>query len=416
MFYAPNLIATEKHGLAMIWLAATVGPKSRIKHLSKRDVEHINLAQTCHYLQTTSQPLALRLLSNLMVGVSRIYQQQVSYYVSDVTIVCSTMRRQLQLGNSDELVTMAQTTASTDAITLPDDPCALATLDALPLTLDPEQEAKYFNLNALPLKQSAPNHGKYLLKVDTSPYSDNTASCDVSLSLPSAGSPFDQDPLMNDDEPPLTFDEAFPPLEIHEPVITNSKIKPQIGSNGIAALIPEATLQSQLEQVMTQQHQHRTDALKRLAVVTMEYGHPMSQIASFSYHCGQKRSWASLGSNSGSDSLHDDSPAYLRDDYAFSDGSINLEPEVPLLAEPEEARAGLELNDSFEGERPIPPWSGSTNNALAATRRRPTISSMDIDFHFESLSRPASLLSTLGRTRVYNSARSLTYLDLGALT
>ncbi|KAJ1968258.1 hypothetical protein H4R35_006478 [Dimargaris xerosporica] len=96
------------------------------------------------------------------------------------------------------------------------------------------------------------------------------------------------------------------------------------------------------------------------------------------------------------------SPANRWDDHAFSDGSIDFEPETPLQAEPEEARVGLGLNDSYDGERPIPPWSGSTTT-LATTRRRPTISSMDIDFRFESLSRPASLLST-PRSRVQQHA------------
>ena len=50
-------------------LAATMG--SKMKKLPRRDVISADIAQLCNLIATPPEPLALRLSSNLMVGVVR---------------------------------------------------------------------------------------------------------------------------------------------------------------------------------------------------------------------------------------------------------------------------------------------------------------------------------------------------------
>ena len=55
-----------------LWrLAATLGARSSFKKLPKRDVMGADIAQLCDLIAEPVEPLALRLSSNLMVGVAR---------------------------------------------------------------------------------------------------------------------------------------------------------------------------------------------------------------------------------------------------------------------------------------------------------------------------------------------------------
>lgn len=63
---APTLV------LNGLWrLAATLGARSSFKKLPKRDVMGADIAQLCDLIAEPVEPLALRLSSNLMVGVAR---------------------------------------------------------------------------------------------------------------------------------------------------------------------------------------------------------------------------------------------------------------------------------------------------------------------------------------------------------
>ena len=52
-------------------LAATLGPKSSFKKLPKRSVITADISQLCRLIVNPPEPLALRLSSNLMIGVAR---------------------------------------------------------------------------------------------------------------------------------------------------------------------------------------------------------------------------------------------------------------------------------------------------------------------------------------------------------
>jgi meiotic recombination protein REC8 len=57
-------------------LAATLGSKSTLKKLTKKSVLTADITHLCDMIATPSEPLALRLSSNLMVGVARVYKRK----------------------------------------------------------------------------------------------------------------------------------------------------------------------------------------------------------------------------------------------------------------------------------------------------------------------------------------------------
>lgn len=62
-----------------------------MKKVSKKDLSSVDIVGTCKYLESPPQPLSLRLSSNLMVGVTRIYGQQWSVYWGDVSSLAGSM-------------------------------------------------------------------------------------------------------------------------------------------------------------------------------------------------------------------------------------------------------------------------------------------------------------------------------------
>jgi hypothetical protein len=87
MFFTPDLLARRDSGFGLLWygnivhastyddiqyrLAATLGSKSVFKKLPKRSVMSADIAQLCDLITEPTEPLALRLSSNLMYGVVR---------------------------------------------------------------------------------------------------------------------------------------------------------------------------------------------------------------------------------------------------------------------------------------------------------------------------------------------------------
>jgi hypothetical protein len=66
-------------------LAATLGAKSSLKRLQKRDILSVDVPEACTFLSNPpDQPLALRLSSNLMYGVTRIFSQQYTFFYSNL--------------------------------------------------------------------------------------------------------------------------------------------------------------------------------------------------------------------------------------------------------------------------------------------------------------------------------------------
>jgi hypothetical protein len=70
-------------------LAATLGARSSFKKLPKRDVMGADIIQLCGLITEPAEPLALRLSSNLMVGVARYVFICVCYGPRQINISCS---------------------------------------------------------------------------------------------------------------------------------------------------------------------------------------------------------------------------------------------------------------------------------------------------------------------------------------
>ncbi|KAG5639235.1 hypothetical protein H0H81_005309 [Sphagnurus paluster] len=70
MFFTPELLSKRDSGFGLL-LAATLGSKSTFKKLPKRSILTADIKQLCDLIAEPSEPLALRLSSNLLVGVAR---------------------------------------------------------------------------------------------------------------------------------------------------------------------------------------------------------------------------------------------------------------------------------------------------------------------------------------------------------
>ncbi|CAG8462848.1 27313_t:CDS:10 [Dentiscutata erythropus] len=109
MFYSKEILTRKKGGFGIIWLAATLGSRSSLRKLSKKEVNSVNLVKACEYVTSPPEPLALRLTSNLMIGISRVYNQQYHFYYALIEL-------------QSESVDMVVPQARPEAITLEDDP------------------------------------------------------------------------------------------------------------------------------------------------------------------------------------------------------------------------------------------------------------------------------------------------------
>jgi meiotic recombination protein REC8, fungi type len=81
MFYSSDIL-NKKHSMSVVWMAATLQKK-----LTKKQIQSVEITEACQYVQDPPEPLALRLSSNLMVGLSRVYSQQTGFLWTDVNQV-----------------------------------------------------------------------------------------------------------------------------------------------------------------------------------------------------------------------------------------------------------------------------------------------------------------------------------------
>ncbi|KAF9132645.1 hypothetical protein BGW39_011672 [Mortierella sp. 14UC] len=116
MFYSKEILSRKDTQLGLIWLAATLGPRSGINKLSKKLVNGVNIAKSCRDISQPVEPFALRFSSNLMVGVVRVYSQQYNFYYSDVNNTWMRLKRDLAAAQSENLDMMIPG-AKIDAIT-----------------------------------------------------------------------------------------------------------------------------------------------------------------------------------------------------------------------------------------------------------------------------------------------------------
>lgn len=86
-------------------LVATLGSKSPLKRLTRKAILSVDVPKACETIVTPDAPMALRLQSNLLFGVTRVYAQQVGYVLGDVEGVRNGMRAMMRsLGKGGGMV------------------------------------------------------------------------------------------------------------------------------------------------------------------------------------------------------------------------------------------------------------------------------------------------------------------------
>ena len=86
------VLTSRKYGVATVWLVATLGSKSTLKRVSRKAILDVDVAKACDTIVQPEAPMALRLQSNLLYGVARVYSQQCGYVLSDAEAAKNNMR------------------------------------------------------------------------------------------------------------------------------------------------------------------------------------------------------------------------------------------------------------------------------------------------------------------------------------
>lgn len=92
MFFTPELLSLRAHGgIGVVWIAATLGPRSGTRRLTRRDCASVDISATCRFVTAPPAPLSLRLSASLMVGITRVYGQQCVLCQRDAMGLCTSM-------------------------------------------------------------------------------------------------------------------------------------------------------------------------------------------------------------------------------------------------------------------------------------------------------------------------------------
>ncbi|TIC27206.1 hypothetical protein E3Q11_02640 [Wallemia mellicola] len=82
-----ELLTSRRNGYGLAWIAATLSTRTNLtsfKKLSKKDILNFSIPSFCQTLQNPPEPLALRLSSNLLIGIVRIYDKRTMFFHHDV--------------------------------------------------------------------------------------------------------------------------------------------------------------------------------------------------------------------------------------------------------------------------------------------------------------------------------------------
>lgn len=135
MFYSHEVLTSRKYGVATVWLVATLGSKSTLKKINRKAILDVNVPKACQTIQAPEAPMALRLQSNLLYGLSRVYLQQCGYVLADAQNAHNAMRTMLKIIRNAGLDPEAGKSRR-DQLVLEDDPSFLPDFALLPLDYD----------------------------------------------------------------------------------------------------------------------------------------------------------------------------------------------------------------------------------------------------------------------------------------
>lgn len=85
MFFSTEYLTSRNSGFSTAWLMATLGSKPFANRVNKHEILSTPVSKVCSLIETPPGPLALRLSSQLLYGVSLIYDQQITYLLTDVS-------------------------------------------------------------------------------------------------------------------------------------------------------------------------------------------------------------------------------------------------------------------------------------------------------------------------------------------
>ncbi|PYI03454.1 Rad21/Rec8 N terminal domain protein [Aspergillus sclerotiicarbonarius CBS 121057] len=97
MFYSHEILTSPEHGVATVWLVATLGSRSITRRLNRKTILDVDVPKACGVIMDPVAPMALRLQGNLLYGVSRVYSQQCGYTLTDVQAMHDRMRAVLKV-------------------------------------------------------------------------------------------------------------------------------------------------------------------------------------------------------------------------------------------------------------------------------------------------------------------------------
>ncbi|KAK8240208.1 Rad21/Rec8 N terminal domain-containing protein [Phyllosticta capitalensis] len=135
MFYSHEVLTSRKHGVATVWLVATLGSRSSLKKVNRKAILDVNVPKACETILMPEAPMALRLQSNLLYGVTRVYLQQCTYILADCQNAHNSIRATLNVVKAAVLDPEAGR-ARPEQLLLQDDPSFLPEFAFEPLDLD----------------------------------------------------------------------------------------------------------------------------------------------------------------------------------------------------------------------------------------------------------------------------------------
>ncbi|KAJ5194373.1 hypothetical protein N7491_001711 [Penicillium cf. griseofulvum] len=124
MFYSHEILTSPEHGVATIWLVATLGSRSIARRLNRKAILDVDVPNACRVIINPDAPMALRLQGSLLYGVSRVYNQQCGYTLLDTQAMHDKMASKLKIIPGSGLDPAAGQTRPSNLI-LPYDPSFL---------------------------------------------------------------------------------------------------------------------------------------------------------------------------------------------------------------------------------------------------------------------------------------------------
>ncbi|KAK5115079.1 hypothetical protein LTR62_001776 [Meristemomyces frigidus] len=186
MFYSHEVLTSRKYGVATVWLVATLGSKSTLKRVSRKAILDVDVQKACETIIEPEAPMALRLQSNLLYGLARVYSQQCGYVLTDAEAAKNNMKDLFGPVEGSGLEPEGQHKGRADQLVLPDDPNFLLDLNLLPLDLDQGN---------LGLSAAANESQQYTLSPHSSQLSNHSRHMLPAIDIPGPSSSFQGGPV-----------------------------------------------------------------------------------------------------------------------------------------------------------------------------------------------------------------------------